>query len=1024
MQAIAVVCFSLLLCSYAKASLWSGGSNATASDEVALIHFKSKLLDPTGSLASWNMSNHFCSWRGVTCSRRHPGKVIVLNVNSSCLSGRISPFLGNLSFLMILNIGNNKLFGEIPPELGHMGRLQELNLSMNSLQGSIPSVLGKCSKLVILGLKNNHLQGEIPVELGSLKNLVVLNLYANYLSGDFPPFLGNMSSLQHLNLGNNTFTGPIPTSLSHLSGLSILVLEYNNLSGAIPPAVWNISSLTHISVVGNALSGTIPPNALSNLPALQELLLSANRFHGHIPTSLANASNLQYFEIVKNNFSGLVPLEVGLLQSLQSINFAYNFLEAKETKDWKFMTALTNCSQLIYLELDYNRFRGMLPTSVSNLSTSLQYFTLSHNEISGIIPERIGNVAGLQVVALEYNYLTGTLPYSLSKLGNLVDLSLAENGLSGQIDLAIGNFTQLNYLYLEVNLFTGSIPSSLGNLSSLLEISLSSNNFSGMIPSSIFNIPSLSGYLDLSHNQLEGTIPPEVGNLKSVILFLAHSNRLSGEIPATLGECQLLQNLQLQNNFFESSIPLLLSRLKGLEIIDLSRNNLSGWIPMFFENLTALQYLNLSFNNLVGEVPTFGIFANATAVSVQGNAKLCGGIQSLQLPRCSSESSEKKHRFPVMPVILSLVGALLVLLLLIYFLFTWNKKRLANGPSALSLQGRPLFSYSQLLEATDGFATTNLLGTGTFGSVYRGKINGETGENFIAVKVLKLQTPGALKSFTAECEAMRNLRHRNLVKVITACSSIDFRGNDFKAIVFEFMPNGSLEDWLHPNSHDKRALINLNLRQRVSILLDVAYALDHLHFHGAIPIVHCDIKPSNVLLDANMVAHVGDFGLARIITEGCSSFKPSTSSMGFRGTIGYAPPEYGAGNTVSTHGDIYSYGILVLEMVTGRRPVDSSFEQGLSLRMYAEMAANTRVMDIVDAKLVMEFENELATSDGPSNRKMVDAVISLLKLGMSCSEETPSGRMSTKDIIKELHATKKALIQVEQESEDMPSAFC
>lgn len=239
---------------------------------------------------------------------------------------------------------------------------------------------------------------------------------------------------------------------------------------------------------------------------------------------------------------------------------------------------------------------------------------------------------------------------------------------------------------------------------------------------------------------------------------------------------------------------------------------------------------------------------------------------------------------------LSLGGALVIILLLAYFLFSWCKKRLANGPSASSLQDSPLSAYPQLLKATDGFSTNNLLGTGTFGSVYRGEIDGTTDDNFVAVKVLNLQIHEALKSFTAHCEAMRNLRHRNLVKVITACSSIDFRGNDFKAIVLEFMPNGSLEHWLHSNSNEDRVERHFNLDQRVSILLDVAHALDHLHYHSTLPVVHCDIKPSNVLLDADMVAHAGDFGLARILAEGCSSFWPSTSSMGFRGTIGYAPP--------------------------------------------------------------------------------------------------------------------------------------
>ncbi|XP_039855559.1 receptor kinase-like protein Xa21 [Panicum virgatum] len=995
-----------------EVSLGRGSSNATAADELALTDFKSMLLDPTGSLVSWNSSNHYCSWQGVTCSRRHPEKVVAVNLESSGLAGRVSPFLGNLSFLRILNINDNKLLGEIPPELGRLGRLQELNLSLNSLEGGIPSALGKCSKLISLSLKNNHLQGEIPTHFGSLKNLVYLNLYANNLSGEVPPFLGNMSSIQHLDLGENTLRGPIPKTLGGLTGLRYLSLESNNLSGAIPPEIWNVSSLMLLSFVNNALSGIIPPNALSNLPSLQTLFLNQNQFHGSIPTSLGNASKLQYFEVAMNNFSGLVPSEIRSLQSIQWIVLAYNSLEAEQTDDWSFMSALTNCSQLICLELDYNRFSGVLPSSVSNLSTSLQYFSVSHNEISGVIPEGIGNFVGLLTLGLENNYLTGTLPHSLSKLRSLSELSLSNNRLTGHINQAIGNFTQLNYLYLHINSFIGSIPRSLGNLSSLLEIVLSSNNFNGTIPSSIFSISTLFG-LDLSHNQLEGTIPHEVGNLQSITILWAQSNRLSGEIPDTLGECQLLQKLQLQNNFFHGSIPFRFSGLKGLVTLDLSSNNLSGQIPIFFENLTTLHYLNLSFNNLAGEVPTAGIFANATAVSVQGNDKLCGGIENMHLPHCSMISSEKKHKFPVVTVILSLGGALVIILLLAYFLFSWCKKRLANCPSASSLQDSPLSAYSQLLKATDGFSTNNLLGTGTFGSVYRGEIEGATGENFVAVKVLNLQIHGALKSFTAECEAMRNLRHRNLVKVITACSSIDFRGNDFKAIVLEFMPNGSLEHWLHSKSNEEGVERHLNLDQRVSILLDVAHALDHLHFHSALPVVHCDIKPSNVLLDADMVAHVGDFGLARILAEGCSSFWPSTSSMGFRGTIGYAPPEYGAGNTVSTYGDIFSYGILVLEMVTGRRPTDSTFEQGLSLRMYAETAVNTRVMDVADAKLAMELKNEPAKSGVPSNRKMVDAVTSLLQLGISCSEEIPSRRMAIKDIIKELYRTKMTLLQGE-----------
>ncbi|GJM99531.1 hypothetical protein PR202_ga16638 [Eleusine coracana subsp. coracana] len=208
------------------------------------------------------------------------------------------------------------------------------------------------------------------------------------------------------------------------------------------------------------------------------------------------------------------------------------------------------------------------------------------------------------------------------------------------------------------------------------------------------------------------------------------------------------------------------------------------------------------------------------------------------------------------------------------------------------MQGHPLIAYSELVKATDGFSPTNLVGSGSFGSVYKGELGVQDDgiRSLVAVKVLKLQTPGAVKSFIAECEALRNMRHRNLVKVVTACASIDDRGNDFKAIVYEFMPNGSLEGWLHPDINEQSEHRYLDLAKRVNILLDVAYALHYLHCDSPMPVIHCDLKSSNVLLDADMVAHVGDFGLAKVIVEGSPIVQQSTSSMGFRGTIGYAAP--------------------------------------------------------------------------------------------------------------------------------------
>ncbi|XP_028124702.1 putative receptor-like protein kinase At3g47110 [Camellia sinensis] len=221
--------------------------------------------------------------------------------------------------------------------------------------------------------------------------------------------------------------------------------------------------------------------------------------------------------------------------------------------------------------------------------------------------------------------------------------------------------------------------------------------------------------------------------------------------------------------------------------MDFSRNNLSGKIPLFLGQLNLLGDLNLSFNKFEGEVPNEGVFKN---IRVCVCAVIYRFRNSKQQP---SSSSTEKNQYPQL-------------------------------------------SYAELHQSTNGFSSDNLIGKGRYGSVYKGILNSD--EQTVAVKVLNLQESGAYKSFLAECEALGNLRHRNLVKVITSCSSVDFKGNDFKALVFEFMQNGSLESWLYPSSLEQNDTENLNLTQRLNMAIDVALALEYLHHHYDIPIAH------------------------------------------------------------------------------------------------------------------------------------------------------------------------------------------
>ena len=307
---------------------------------------------------------------------------------------------------------------------------------------------------------------------------------------------------------------------------------------------------------------------------------------------------------------------------------------------------------------------------------------------------------------------------------------------------------------------------------------------------------------------------------------------------------------------------------------------------------TVYPYNDKQLTTTYKEVPMKGIFTNASAISIAGNNRLCGGIAKLQLPKCPNNDPKKDSLSLLFKILISIASVVLGLILMLSFIFCWCKKRreeLASGSTTDKSLWR--VSYEMLLKATDGFSPTHLVGEGGFGSVYKGILDQDGA--IVAVKVLNLRRQGASKSFMAECKALRNIRHRNLVRVITSCSSIDFQGNDFKAIVYEFMENGNLEKWLHPDpvpsiEEEQLEIQNLSLLQRLSIAIDVASAVDYLHHQCQEPILHCDLKPSNVLLDSDMIAHVGDFGLVKFLPKVLN--QNESSFVGVRGTIGYTAP--------------------------------------------------------------------------------------------------------------------------------------
>ncbi|KVI09905.1 Leucine-rich repeat-containing protein [Cynara cardunculus var. scolymus] len=950
-------------------------------DHLALLAIKSSIThDPQGVLNTWNTSIHFCQWQGVTCGRRHP-RVTILNLGSRGIVGSLSPQIGNLSFLRVIRLGNNTFNGVIPPQVGGLFRLQKLILYNNSFEGEIPASLSNCTRLNILGLGGNQLVGKLPQQLGSLLNLVILSINDNSFSGG-TSFMGNLTSLEVLAAHNNHLGGNIPDVFGQLHSLKDFVFAGNRLHGTIPPSLYNLTSLRTVDLYENQISGGLSKDIGLQLPNLEELQIWRNKLTGSIPSSISNCSNLVHLDLAENGFTGKVDINFRHIPNLRFLVLYQNSLGSSEPDEMNFIDSMINCSNLELFLAFKNQLRGVLPSSLANLSSQLTLLDLGANFIYGSLPSGIGNLVKLETISMQYNQLTGIIPSELGNLGNLTQLYLNNNKFTGNFPDSISSLSLLLELDLSVNRLEGQMPQNLGNCKSLVKLYLPVNNLTGPIPRELFQLSSLI-YLDLSQNHLVGPLPQDIGNLKSLTVLNLSKNDLVGEIPDAITSCTSLEYVYLEANSFAGPIAPAFRALRGIRDLDLSSNNFSGKIPIFLEQLN-LSSLNLSFNNLDGKVPTGGIFKNASMIAINGNGRLCGGIPELGLPRCDLVARSKKGSRVILVVVP--LFSFLVLAMALSLLFCWQRrKRQTQPPEASAGQPFSRVSYGSILKATDEFSEQNLIGTGTFSAVYKGIL--EAGGAMVAIKVLKLGNQGALKSFMAECEALKNIRHRNLVKIITSCSSIDFQGNDFKALIYEFMPNGNLDTWLHPSQEqeietEEAAPRRLSLHQRVTIALDVAHAIHYLHQECEIPIIHCDLKPSNILLDNDMVAHIGDFGLAKFLP-----LKPhESSSIGIRGTVGYAAPEYGLGSKMTKEGDIYSFGILLLEMMTGKRPTDEVFKEGLNLYDCVKMALPDRVMEIVEPTVKEEMEaasvNRRSGEDEVRRwKRLEEGIMSLARIG-------------------------------------------
>ncbi|PKI62120.1 hypothetical protein CRG98_017493 [Punica granatum] len=682
-----------------------------------------------------------------------------------------------------------------------------------------------------------------------------------------------------------------------------------------------------------------------------QLLLPSLQLVGPLSPYIWNLTFLRVLDLDDNHLKGVLPEEIGQLSRLQNL-------------------ALSN-----------NSFEGELPRNLTNCA-DLRGLYLYGNNLRGQIPDELGSLMKLTELELSSNSFTGEIPSVLGNLSTLTGLDLSQNPLRGSIPPQLGYLSKLEFLQLGLNNLSGHIPPSLYNISSIQTFALAENNLSGSLPSYLFlAFPELEG-LYLGGNKFSGLVPSSISNASRAVMIFFAKNALVGPVPSDLGGLTNLQRFNLEENNLgteegdDLSFLTSLTNCSKLQELSVDNNRLKGVLPDSVANLSStLRAFTVYRNFISGSIPS--------------------GIGNL-LPKCNGGKAEKdRERTSSRRTVLAITVTVSIFSLLVgiiaIILYRSKKSKRGNASMFSTEDHYPKLSYGELSHATNGFSPTNMIGEGSFGAVYKGVL--PSSGQIVAVKVLKLGEQGASKSFMAECEALRNIRHRNLVKTITACSSIDFRGEDFKALVFEFMLNGSLEKWLHPVPEEIRGADNntrLSVTQRMNVAIDVAAAVHYLHHQCQTPIVHSDLKPSNVLLDSDFSAHVSDFGLAKFLAVRASGTQ--SSSIGARGTIGYVPPEYGVGGKVSTRGDIYSFGILLLELFTGKRPTDPMFSGEFDLREFVKRSLPDGLNQVLDPLLCL----------GSVQGCLQQCLLTVLRVGLMCSAMQPNERTDIGEAAAEL----------------------
>ncbi|KAI9117391.1 hypothetical protein K1719_011557 [Acacia pycnantha] len=970
----------------------------------------------------------------------HLTQLTYLDLSHNTLSGEIPSDLRRCQKLKYLNLSYNIL----PEELNLIGltNLQTLDLSGNRLYGDLgfnfPAI---CDNLISLNISGNNFTGRIDECFDQCLKLEHLDLSTNKLSGDI--WMG-IAKLRTFSVSENFLSGKIPPSIFPVNcNLEVLDISENVFVGIVPKEVANCKNLTILNLSNNKFNGSIPKE-IGSISGMEALYLGNNSFSRDIPEELLNLTNLVFLDLTRNHFGGDIQEIFGKFKQVK-----YLLLHSNSYTGGLSSSGILKLPNISRLDLSYNNFSGPLPTEMSQMS-SLKLLMLAYNQFNGPIPSEFGNLPHLQALDLSFNNLHGPIPPTLGNLTSLLWLMLANNSLTGEIPRELGNCSSLLWLNLANNKLTGKFPPELANIGRNAVVTFESNRqydtisagsgeclamkrwipadyppFSfvydiltrkncrsiwdrllkghGIFPicSSFLPTSQISGYVQLSGNELSGEIPREIGKMLNLSMLHLGFNKFYGKLPAEVKSMPLVV-FNLTRNEFAGEIPWEIGTMKCLMNLDLSYNNFSGVFPSSLGSLTELTKFNISYNPFIsGEIPSSGQLATFEKYSYLGDPLLHlpsffdNSTDGKKNTTFRNRAIKKSTNVSVFLVIFALILAFLVFSLLTVIVCLLIKSPseepllrdikidhesgtsspwLSDTVKVIRLD-KTAFTHGDILKATGNFSDHRIIGKGGFGTVYRGIFS--DGRE-VAVKKLQREGLEGEKEFRAEMEVLSGhgfgWPHPNLVTLYGWCLD----GSE-KLLVYEYISGGSLEDLVTDRTR-------FTWKRRLEVAIDVARALVYLHHECYLPIVHRDVKASNVLLDNKTgKAKVTDFGLARVVDIGDSHVSTMVA-----GTVGYVAPEYGHTWKATTKGDVYSYGVLAMELATGRRALDGGEECLVEWGRRVMGHGRNRPIGRPMIPVVLM---------GSGLVEGMEEMVELLRIGVRCTVETPQARPTMKEVL-------------------------